>query len=86
MGQFGWLVGPTAGNCSDTGITDASIAIATAATPLPAGLLLFDGGLGALGLFGSRKKRKAQANAEMVVLSQTELAREKRRPENCALK
>jgi hypothetical protein len=32
-------------------------------TPLPAALPLFAGGLGALGLFGWRRKRKAQADA-----------------------
>jgi hypothetical protein len=33
------------------------------ATPLPAALPLFAGGLGAMGLFGVRRKRKAAANA-----------------------
>jgi hypothetical protein len=35
----------------------------TAATPLPAALPLFAGGLGGLGFFGWRRKRKAQAAA-----------------------
>lgn len=37
----------------------------TTATPLPAALSLFDTGLGALGLFGWRRKRKAQLPARM---------------------
>ena len=40
---------------------DHSITIQVAPTPLPAALPLFASGLGALGLFGWRRKRKAQA-------------------------
>jgi hypothetical protein len=35
--------------------------VAPAATPLPAALPLFAGGLGVIGLLGARKRRKAQA-------------------------
>jgi hypothetical protein len=48
-------------NLYGTGIpsTDVgTVAFAVAATPLPAALPLFAGGVGALGLFGWRKKRK----------------------------
>lgn len=41
--------------------TVSSITGGTGATPLPASLPLFAGGLGALGLFGWRRKRKAAA-------------------------
>ena len=41
--------------------TDVSPTFTTAATPLPAGLPLFATGLGALGLLGWRRKRKASA-------------------------
>ena len=41
----------------------ASLAQGTSATPLPAALPLFATGLGAMGLFGWRRKRKAQAVA-----------------------
>jgi choice-of-anchor C domain-containing protein len=37
--------------------------VSIAATPLPAALPLFAGGLGMIGLFGARKRRKAQAAA-----------------------
>lgn len=44
---------------SDTGIsTDTATFTPVSATPLPAALPLFAGGLGALGLFGWRRKRK----------------------------
>jgi PPE-repeat protein len=64
-GQFGFLIGPTLGDNSDTGITSTSIVIATApsATPLPAALPLFTAGLGALGLLGWRRKRTARSVA-----------------------
>jgi hypothetical protein len=39
--------------------TDDSFVINVGTTPLPAALPLFAGGLGALGLFGWRRKRKA---------------------------
>jgi len=47
------------GGASNIGTVD----IAVTTTPLPAALPLFAGGLGALGLFGWRRKRKAAAIA-----------------------
>jgi hypothetical protein len=47
------------GGTSNIGTVD----IAVTTTPLPAALPLFAGGLGALGLFGWRRKRKAAAIA-----------------------
>jgi hypothetical protein len=41
----------------------ATVHIEVGATPLPAALPLFATGLGAIGLLGSRRKRKAQAGA-----------------------
>jgi hypothetical protein len=41
--------------------TGGSASASTAATPLPAALPLFATGLGAIGLFGWRRKRKAKA-------------------------
>ena len=58
LSVFG-LIGPTA-NVGDLIIsTDGSIN--AAATPLPAALPLFAGGLGTLGIIGWRRKRKALA-------------------------
>jgi hypothetical protein len=48
-----------AGGDLASAVIDASPIIATAATPVPAALPLFASGLGALGLFGWRRKRKA---------------------------
>jgi hypothetical protein len=49
---------------ADISISTSPITIATStATPLPAALPLFATGLGALGLFGWRRKRKASAIA-----------------------
>jgi hypothetical protein len=45
------------------GSTDTVLTLTPVATPLPAALPLFATGLGALGLLGSRRKRKAQAIA-----------------------
>jgi hypothetical protein len=45
------------------GATDPTFTIEIGATPLPAALPLFASGLGALGLLGWRRKRKAQAAA-----------------------
>ena len=45
------------------GSTDTVLTLTPVATPLPAALPLFATGLGALGLLGSRRKRKAQATA-----------------------
>jgi hypothetical protein len=44
-------------------VADPTFTIQVAATPLPAALPLFAGGLGAMGLLGWRRKRKAQATA-----------------------
>jgi len=48
----------------DSGLT-GTFAAATSATPLPAALPLFATGLGALGLFGWRRKRK-NANRTLI--------------------
>jgi hypothetical protein len=48
---------------NDQLILDVSFSIATSETPLPAALPLFASGLGALGLLGWRRKRKAAAVA-----------------------
>jgi hypothetical protein len=54
----------SAGGDLDTGLDLVTVSAATAsATPLPAALPLFASGLGALGLLGWRRKRKAQAAA-----------------------
>ena len=45
------------------GSSDTVLTLTPVATPLPAALPLFATGLGALGLLGSRRKRKAQATA-----------------------
>ena len=53
-----FLLGTYTGLNSVTGYTDT---VKISATPLPAALPLFAGGLGGLGLLGWRRKRKAQA-------------------------
>ncbi len=53
-----FLLGTYTGLNSVTGYTDT---VKITATPLPAALPLFAGGLGGLGLLGWRRKRKAQA-------------------------
>ena len=57
--------GLTGGNTGADSLTVNSLTITTpaAATPLPAALPLFGSGLGALGLLGWRRRRKAQATA-----------------------
>jgi hypothetical protein len=47
----------------DFGSVFFTASLAASATPLPAALPLFATGLGALGLLGWRRKRKAQAAA-----------------------
>jgi hypothetical protein len=54
----GAVISDSAGNDFDT-LTTVSVTL----TPLPAALPLFAGGLGALGLLGWRRKRKAAAAA-----------------------
>jgi len=54
-----WCVGP---NCIDDSGTNGQWSVAPP-VPLPAALPLFATGLGALGLLGWRRKRKAQAAA-----------------------
>jgi hypothetical protein len=57
--------GLTSGDTGADSLTVNSLTINTppAATPLPAALPLFGTGLGALGLFGWRRRRKARATA-----------------------
>ena len=52
--------------CSKTGTSSDptyAVGFAPTATPLPAALSLFAGGLGVIGLLGSRRKRKAASIA-----------------------
>jgi hypothetical protein len=57
-----WIWPTDANNC-DHCIVDFSVPILASETPLPAALPLFATGLGALGLLGWRRKRKAAALA-----------------------
>jgi hypothetical protein len=50
------------GNATCTSITSQSVDV-SAATTLPAALPLFASGLGAMGLFGWRRKRKGAATS-----------------------
>jgi hypothetical protein len=59
-GMFG--VDAVANNFGVTSL-DATVTVNSAATPLPAALPLFATGIGAMGLIGWRRKRKAQAVA-----------------------
>jgi hypothetical protein len=55
---------PTSGTCPQTDtINSITLPGTVTATPLPAALPLFVGGLGVMGLFGWRRKQKAQAAA-----------------------
>jgi hypothetical protein len=54
----GLTIGPNAGG-PEIGYLTAQVSDPPAATPLPAALVLFGTGLGAMGLFGWRRKRKA---------------------------
>jgi hypothetical protein len=56
----GLTIGPNSGG-SEVGYLTAQISDPPAATPLPAALLLFGTGLGAMGIFGRRRKLKASA-------------------------
>jgi hypothetical protein len=62
--DISWEITPPGGTAVDTGIVapagDVIGTVATTATPLPAALPLFATGVGALGLLGWRRKRKAQ--------------------------
>jgi hypothetical protein len=55
-------MGPNSGG-SEIGYLTARISEAPAATPLPAALVLFGSGLGAMGIFARRRKAKACAVA-----------------------
>ena len=58
------IMNSTTGNVLDPVTFEYSINVGdVSATPLPAALPLFAGGLGLIGLFGWRRKRKAQAVA-----------------------
>jgi hypothetical protein len=65
--DISWEITPSGGTAVSTGIGrpagDVIATAATTATPLPAALPLFATGIGGLGLFGWRRKRKAQALA-----------------------
>ena len=54
----GLTIGPNFGG-SETALLTAQISDPPSATPLPAALVLFGSGLGAMGLFGRRRKLKA---------------------------
>jgi hypothetical protein len=56
----GLTIGPNSGG-SETGYLTAQVSDPPAGTPLPAALVLFGSGLGAMGLFGRRRKSKASA-------------------------
>jgi hypothetical protein len=54
-------LGPNPGGPAETGSLTAQITESPAATPLPAALVLFGSGLGAMGLFGRRRKLRTSA-------------------------
>ena len=59
----GLTLGPNSGGAW-TGELTAQISESPAPTPLPAALVLFSSGLGALGLFGRRRKLRTSASAQ----------------------
>lgn len=56
-------------NLTDAGFAITSVNGAVSTTPLPAALPLFATGLGALGLFGWRRKRKAAAGSKPALMA-----------------
>jgi hypothetical protein len=56
----GLTLGPNSGG-PETGLLTAQVSESPAPTPLPAALVLFGSGLGAMGLFGRRRKLRASA-------------------------
>jgi len=67
------IVGPALGGGDPPYFFAVTSGEVTAATPLPAALPLFATGLGAIGLLGWRRKRKAGAAARLVARPNTKL-------------
>jgi hypothetical protein len=59
----GLTIGPNGGGPGEIGYLTAQVSDPPAATPLPAALVLFGSGLGAMGLLSRRRKSRASAAA-----------------------